>query len=497
MSEFNISEDAQSGGEYSGSQSSTNNDPSSLPIESAFPDEDEETVTMVDVLEREDKLEDEASAVLGNSDEKNCTYPKGYITRQALYSCATCSEGPDKMAAICLACSLECHDNHEVFELYTKRNYRCDCGNSKFKKDFECKLVDKQAKKAPLNEKNKYNHNFIGKYCICDKRYPPDENDDSAEANDEMLQCIVCEDWYHTKHLGIDDDLPAKFDELICGPCVEKLEFVHYYKNLDKIAELTNNNDVSSTIQTTDVVAKAKVQDSSSVDPTTSVVSTQDQETIDSTSHQDSTESPETTLTTKIKIKAPESAITISESDTNDSQMENKDPIGAALDVGTTETLPTSNECLLQELKKNHSDELQQSSGKNELGRPGSKMSPIFWLDCSWRSKLCKCSNCMSMYKEKDCEYLLDETDTVQYYEAQGRAISKDRGTPFERGMSALNGMNRTAVVEALHGYDELKADLSSYLRKFADTKKVVREEDIHDFFAQLKSKKRPRLEYE
>lgn len=74
MSEpFNINEDAQSAGEFSGSQSSVND---SQPTESAFPDEDEETITMLDVIEREDELEEEASAVLGNSDEKNCTYPK-------------------------------------------------------------------------------------------------------------------------------------------------------------------------------------------------------------------------------------------------------------------------------------------------------------------------------------------------------------------------------------------------------------------------------------
>lgn len=77
MSEFNINEDAQSGGEFSGSQSSNNGEPSSSQAtDSAFPDEDEETITMLDVIEREDKLEEEASAVLGNSDAKNCTYPK-------------------------------------------------------------------------------------------------------------------------------------------------------------------------------------------------------------------------------------------------------------------------------------------------------------------------------------------------------------------------------------------------------------------------------------
>lgn len=415
-------------------------------VESAFPDEDEETITMIDVIEREEKLEEEASAVLGNSDEKNCTYPKGYISRQALYSCATCYNGSGKEAAICLACSLECHENHDVYELYTKRNYRCDCGNSKFKADFECKLLDKQPK-APLNEDNIYNHNFVGRYCVCDRKYPPDENDDSPESSDEMWQCIICEDWYHTKHLGAID-LPSKFEELVCGQCVEKLDFLHFYKLLDSIQKYKapTKSDQRQPDQSTELVEQ-----------TTVVV--QDGATQSTTN--------------------PNATKEISESDTNDSQAENKDPIqGASSSLSSA----VKSSCILEDLKK------LEDSKKLEKG-------PMFWSDCGWRAELCKCPKCMEMYEAKKCLYLIDEKDTVQYYEAQGKALAKNGETPLERGMSALNRMNRAAVVEALHGYDELKADLSEYLRKFADTKKVVREEDIHEFFQQLRSKKRPRLD--
>lgn len=517
MSQFNINEDAQSGGEYSGSQSSSNNERTSQQPagESAFPDEDEETITMMDVLEREDKLEEEASAVLGNSDEKNCTYPRGYVARQALYSCATCSEGSDKIAAICLACSLECHDNHELFELYTKRNYRCDCGNSKFKENFECKLMDKQTKKAPINENNKYNHNFVGKYCTCDKRYPPDENDTSAESNDEMYQCIVCEDWYHGKHLGVEE-LPSKFDELICSGCVQKLDFVHYYRDIDKIDELHNNctssNIVVESSKTTNVAADNKAEPAGELEPEASSISAKDASVVDAgvvdaASHQGSkrdVDSQKTNSSTTLEAKP-----SVSESDTNDSQVENKDPTNTkrppeqqAIGKDTTDTT-SANDCILARLKAKElaTDDKSETNGQSGSVRKSptsSKMATIFWTDCSWRAKLCKCHDCMSMYRKKECEYLLEEKDTVEYYEAQGKVLAKDRATPFERGMTALNSMgNRAAVVEALHGYDELKADLSSYLRKFADTKQVVRESDIHDFFAQLKSKKRPRLEYE
>lgn len=30
------------------------------------------------------------------------------------------------------ACSYNCHEGHDLVELYTKRAFRCDCGNSKF-----------------------------------------------------------------------------------------------------------------------------------------------------------------------------------------------------------------------------------------------------------------------------------------------------------------------------------------------------------------------------
>lgn len=49
--------------------------------------------------------------------------------------------GEKYLAGFCLACSYHCHEGHEVFELYTKRNFRCDCGNEKFA-NASCKLLE-------------------------------------------------------------------------------------------------------------------------------------------------------------------------------------------------------------------------------------------------------------------------------------------------------------------------------------------------------------------
>ena len=60
-------------------------------------EEVEKTVSLEDINKenRELKeLEADARAVLGNSDENNCTWNRGYVTRQALYACITCRPNP-------------------------------------------------------------------------------------------------------------------------------------------------------------------------------------------------------------------------------------------------------------------------------------------------------------------------------------------------------------------------------------------------------------------
>lgn len=46
---------------------------------------------------------------------------QGYVKRQALYACSTCTPKGGEPAGVCLACSYKCHEGHDLFELYTKR----------------------------------------------------------------------------------------------------------------------------------------------------------------------------------------------------------------------------------------------------------------------------------------------------------------------------------------------------------------------------------------
>ena len=87
----------------------------------------------------------------------------------------------------------------QVIELWTRRHFRCDCGNSKYGEGI-CKL---QANKDIQNTENVYNQNYRGLYCTCHRAYPDPEGEDLGE----MLQCCICEDWFHECHLGLPPTL--------------------------------------------------------------------------------------------------------------------------------------------------------------------------------------------------------------------------------------------------------------------------------------------------
>ncbi|KAL0831653.1 hypothetical protein ABMA28_002425 [Loxostege sticticalis] len=220
----------------------------------------EKVVTMMDVLQEQQDFEEDANAVLGASDEKNCTFLKGYIKRQALYACLTCCSDartdPTKRAGVCLACSLNCHENHELIELYTKRNFRCDCGNPKFNR-HPCQYTPD---KPDLNEENSYNQNFSGLYCTCHRPYP----DSEATFEDEMIQCIICEDWLHAAHLEANLPPNEQYAEMICKACMEKNEFLHDY------SEVAVNNETAE-VDVTSVNNETPAADKSSENETPKV----------------------------------------------------------------------------------------------------------------------------------------------------------------------------------------------------------------------------------
>lgn len=109
---------------------------------------------------------------------------------------------------------------------------------------------------------NAYNQNFSGTYCVCHRPYPDPED----PIPDEMIQCIICEDWYHSRHLGVEvpeDNFAGKAGiinkqpffkgfcyygtEMTCQQCITKHDFLLHYDALTVSNAVQEEMDVSIT----------------------------------------------------------------------------------------------------------------------------------------------------------------------------------------------------------------------------------------------------------
>ncbi|KNE54353.1 hypothetical protein AMAG_00332 [Allomyces macrogynus ATCC 38327] len=188
----------------------------------------DDTVTAVDVLERELEQEREAAKVFSGKTDC-CWFDKGYISQQ-VYACLTCTPPGTDPAGVCYSCHIMCHGSHEIAELFVKRDFRCDCGTARLPR--KCTLQPKLI--GHINEENRYNHNFERRYCLCDAEYDPDQE------QGVMYQCVVCQDWFHDRCLPKMPDVDA-FSDLICQGCVRDHTFLARLAPLDLVRSSTVN----------------------------------------------------------------------------------------------------------------------------------------------------------------------------------------------------------------------------------------------------------------
>ncbi|XP_022097943.1 putative E3 ubiquitin-protein ligase UBR7 [Acanthaster planci] len=458
-----------------------------------LPEDSEDTVlSMVDVLQESEELEEEANAVLGDSDDKCCTYPLGYRGRQALYACATCTSASNESAGVCLACSYECHEGHQLYELYTKRNFRCDCGNSMFG-SVKCKLIEK---KDATNPDNKYNQNFRGVYCTCSRPYP--------DPDDE-----------HLGEVSIPDS--NDYQEMVCAECMQgPCDFLWYYSVTGKEVKLEKEDlgvdvDVenvakSHAVPESDEGVKAEVTPVSDSKPTlTSDSKPTESHTAhvhDSPDDAISANSKNTVLTTKVPpttdsvITAPSAPETVQQDsikeDSTTGRQDDAIPAGASgFEASSSGSVPAGP-------SQNGQTQHRQAGGQicrlRELkGRVVEKRDHATFWPSGWRSKLCMCQDCKMLYENRQVSFLMDESDTVLAYELRGKM--KHAGTSqYQMGMEALTKLNRVQQVEVIHEYNDLKASLRDYLQSFANQGKVVKRQDIDEFFSDMQSRKRQRV---
>ena len=167
--------------------------------------------TASDYISNQLRLEADAREVLPYSFD-HCTQPLGPL-RQNLFACLTCNPPPDSPssnftpAAVCYSCSISCHGEHTLVELFARRNFVCDCGTARLPATSSCTLRIDPATglKGPVHSQepakgNTYNQNVRNRFCGCEEWYDP------AEEKGTMFQCLGLvgeaeggcgEDWWH------------------------------------------------------------------------------------------------------------------------------------------------------------------------------------------------------------------------------------------------------------------------------------------------------------
>lgn len=414
----------------------------------AFEDEGEATISIKDYLDRVEEKELEADLVLGGDEGKECTYEKGYMKRQAIFSCLTCT--PDGNAGICTACSLSCHEGHEIVELWTKRNFRCDCGNSKFGTSY-CKLFPS---KDVENSENSYNQTFKGLYCTCSRPYP----DPNTEEQEEMIQCIVCEDWFHEEHLGLlsPDQLPRDeegeplFEDFICQGCSVVFSFLSLYPSAVWASAAQRDPENMTTDkggeQSSSPLVSAGIVENGSSSLNNSLMDNE----------------PPSTLVEKVVV---------GEADEKD---------GCVNTCTQTQSAGSSSgKCFL-------GVDMFEAAVSIGISKP-------LFLAKNWREVLCRCEQCANFYAQKKISFLLDAEDSIAEYEKMATQKRNEKLQQEENAeQSLLNNLDHVGKIEFLSGLADLKNEIHTFVESVGSSKPIT-SADVQQIFENL-AKKRKRM---
>ncbi|GAA5928754.1 uncharacterized protein JCM15063_003958 [Sporobolomyces koalae] len=423
-----------------------------------------------DILAGQEALEQEARDTLP-FEFNQCTFDLGYI-KQPLYACLTCLNH----GAVCAACSIACHGEHELVELFNRRHFRCDCGTEKMGAGSCCSISPRDD--APINAENKYDANFRGQFCFCGRPYDPHTETDS------MYQCLECEDWIHHECLfgthSDDNAAPLSeddFDMIICERCVLGKPAVR------KIAERYAGREQSGVmiigtegqlIGATRTLLEAKENDEG--------VLNSDDEDAHEAGQESAEEEKRSEQVTDSKRKAEESTDAPiakkpkpelnSTSGIPESNTISSTSATAMVEPGRSDLASSTNSttCFAPPALPSEATPLEQ------LRRAGGRVNVFLAND--WQDIWCRCPQCLPMFN--DLPYMLEEEE--EYVPPED---PKAHQSTFDLGMDhLLNKMPRAQALDSIRAFSGLSDRIKDYLRPLADAGTSITKEHIESFFA-------------
>ncbi|EON63822.1 hypothetical protein W97_03050 [Coniosporium apollinis CBS 100218] len=513
----------------------------------------EDSQTAQDFINSQLQLEADAREALPYQFD-TCTRPLGPL-RQLLFSCLTCNPPPASPsdpytpAGVCYSCSISCHGEHTLVELFTKRNFVCDCGTTRLPATSPCTLrVSEQtglkghAHSEEPAEGNKYNHNFRNRFCGCGEEY------DAHQERGTMFQCLGLgsvedggcgEDWWHPECIvGLPRNWYKKG---------QKNRPLQSPKETATVA-LNGHTDVYGPTSSLTEEESAPMLSATEAEPT--------QDTL--------TENPDVEITEAVEDDEPPLPPGFPEEDDFDAficykcteafpwikryagtdgflppvfykpttdahtdaepetkPLEQAESAGnlPALDVAVTEPPskkrkadedPFESDATVAPLKRQKSSDEEAlpseaaNSASNSLQPthpdalptrhstlPPAPQGPLsLFLQLTFRSFLCHCASCFPLLTPHP-QLLEEEVPYEPALSSSGSptAAGGSVGTAslLDRGEAALSNVDRVRAIEGVMVYNHLRDKVKAFLQPFAESGRAVGAEDIKSYFEGLR----------
>lgn len=470
----------------------------------------ESSQTAADYISSQLQLEADAREALPYQFD-TCTKPLGPL-RQSVFACLTCTPPPASKyqqftpAGVCYSCSISCHGEHTLVELFSKRDFVCDCGTTRLANSVTpCNLrlnpetglkggvVGEEARRG-----NKYNQNYEGKFCACGEEYDPEKEKGT------MFQCLGLgtaeeggcgEDWWHPECLmGVprqqvhstpkeetngalepvkeEDEagepqalengaaehpdhieeaplppgFPAEddFDHLICYKCVDAFPWIKQYAGTTGFLPAVPSKPSEDTVKVEAIKG-------------------------------------ESTIAPESVPQAPESNKRKAEDDIEDEAQDLKRVKSETEANGTVGSTVSTN---------------GYTTPKHETLPAAPTSSISLFLQENFRDSFCRCATCFprlskhpQLLEEEDAyEPPMSESDGEHQDDARSAAgRSVHSGSLLERGEAALSSMDRVRAIEGVMAYNHMKDKVKAFLQPFAESGQAVGAEDVKAYFAKLR----------
>ena len=461
---------------------------------------------------------------------ETCTKEIGQL-RQNLFSCLTCNPPPANpcdpynAAGVCYSCSIQCHGEHTLVELFNKRDFVCDCGTTRLPATSPCALrlnPQTNTKGGVHSEEpaanNKYNHNFRNRFCGCECDY------DAEKQKGTMFQCLGLgtaetggcgEDWWHpgcVVGLGPNWYDSASRTGMPRKPRTEGL--------LQSIAEVAEHAVDSSSGE-----AMPDVQNGSNIPGSTIAEDPEDEDPplppgfpdedafegficykcVDAypwikqyagalgflapVFRRSAAPSPETGLLGKTEDVVSSLILNAKKRKADDDDgSESSGPSKRLKDEDAD--LPTSTESadsIPITVSEAPAKSTKACKTKALPPSPTGQISLFFKSD--FRDHLCRCSGCFPLLKVHS-QLLEEETiyePSMSGSDDEAGGSTAGSGSLYDRGESALKNVDRVRAIEGVMAYNHLKDKLKPFFQQFAESGKAISAEDIKAHFAKMR----------